>query len=242
MEQVNILCMKWGAKYPAEYVNKLHGMVARNLSRPHRFICLTDDAEGLNAQIETFPIPPMPVDTSQGPERCWTKILTFSDSLYDIKGQCLYLDLDIVIIDKIDELFALEGEVIIIKDWSKTDGTGNSSVYRFEMGRHSDVLQEFVDRWPEVSREHRNEQEYISAALLRKGALSYWPEKWCRSFKRHSCHPFPKSLVMMPRIPEGVKIIVFHGHPHPDEAIVGRSGFWYRFVRPTTWINDYWHS
>lgn len=218
-------------------------MVSRNLSLPHRFICLTDDTEGLNPQIETFAIPPMPVDTSEGPERCWTKIITFSDSLYDIQGQCLFLDLDIVIIDQIDDLFTLEGEVIIIRDWNKKSiqrGTGNSSVYRFEIGRHGYVLQEFVDRWPDVRQEHRNEQEFISSVLLRKGVLSYWPEEWCRSFKRHSCHSFPQSLYKVPRIPEGAKILVFHGHPHPDEAVMGRSGFWYRFVRPTKWIMDYW--
>lgn len=240
MEKVNILCMKWGKKYPADYVNRLHSMVARNLSIPHRFICFTDDSEGFDTSIETFPIPTLPVDISNTPERCWTKILTFSENLYDIQGKCLYLDLDIIILDSIDEMFTVEGDVIIIRDWSKQDGTGNSSVYRFEAGSHPEVLREFVERWPQVMKDHRNEQEYVSSVLLREGALTYWPEKWCRSFKRHCCHSLPKSLFVMPQIPTGAKIIVFHGRPNPHEAIRGESGFWYRSVRPTTWINDYW--
>jgi len=31
----------------------------------------------------------------------------------------------------------IPGEVMIIKDWIKKDGTGNSSVYRFEVGAHA---------------------------------------------------------------------------------------------------------
>ena len=239
MNQVNVLCMKWGTKYPADYVNRLQRMVARHLSIPHRFICLTDDASGFNDKIESFPIPTMPVDVS-GPERGWTKILTFSQQLYDIKGQSLFLDLDLLVVSNIDELFSVEGDVLIIKDWLKRDGTGNSSVYRFEMGRHSDVLQEFVDRWPGVKKDYRNEQEFISAVLLRKGALQYWPESWCRSFKRHCLQSFPLSLFRTPEIPGGAKIIVFHGHPHPDEAVRGHSGKWYRFMKPAPWIQDYW--
>ena len=43
-EIVTVLCMKWGAKYGPDYVNRLYGMVARHLRRPFRFVCLTDDA------------------------------------------------------------------------------------------------------------------------------------------------------------------------------------------------------
>lgn len=240
MYPVNILCMKWGVKFHSDYVNRLYRAVARHLSLPHRFVCLTDDSAGLDPNIETFPIPDMPIDIS-GPERGWTKILTFNDQLYDLRGQCLFLDLDVLIIDSIDEFFTLKGDVWIIKDWLKRDGTGNSSVYRFEIGQHPDVLDDFIRRWPEVKNQYRNEQEFISAALLKKQALSYWPDNWCRSFKRHCMHRFPTSLVKIPQLPESAKIIVFHGHPNPDEAIMGKAGKWYRFMRPTPWIKRHWH-
>lgn len=239
MKPVIILCMKWGTKYPADYVNKLQRMVARHLTRPHRFVCLTDDVSGLDERVECFPIPTMPVDIS-GPERGWTKILTFSESMYGLQGQCLFLDLDLLIIDKIDDLFNVDGDVLIIKDWLKRNGTGNSSVYRFEIGRHSDVMQEFIDRWPGLKNDYRNEQEFISAVLLRKDALRYWPDAWCKSFKRHCLQPFPMSLLKSPQPPRGAKIIVFHGHPHPDEAIRGHSGKWYRFMNPAPWVRDLW--
>lgn len=239
MDPVNILCMKWGVKFHAEYVNRLYRAVARHLSLPHRFVCLTDDTTGLDANIETFPIPAMPVDIT-GPERGWTKIVTFSEQLYDLRGQCLFLDLDVLIKGSLDDFFTLAGDVVIIKDWLKRDGTGNSSVYRFEIGRHPEVLQEFIRRWPNVKNQYRNEQEFISAELLKKQALSYWPDTWCCSFKRHCMHSFPLSLIQAPQPPAAAKIIVFHGHPNPDEAIAGDAGKWYRFMRPTPWIKQYW--
>lgn len=239
MSLVNVLCMKWGVKYPAEYVNKLRSAVARNLALPHRFVCLTDDASGLDPSIETFPIPAMPVDIS-GPERGWTKILTFSDRLYDLEGQCLFLDLDLLIMQSIDEVFRYPGDVLIIKDWLKRDGTGNSSVYRFEIGKHPQVLQEFIARWPALKQEYRNEQEFISAVLLKHNALQYWPNGWCKSFKRDCMHPFPLSLIKTPSQPLDAKFVVFHGHPNPHEAIAGKTGKWYRFMRPTPWIAQFW--
>ncbi|MEX1168146.1 MAG: glycosyltransferase, partial [Hydrogenophaga sp.] len=56
-EMVNVLCIKWGKKYGPDYVNKLHNMVARHLHRPFRFVCLTDDNAGIDANIEVKPIP-----------------------------------------------------------------------------------------------------------------------------------------------------------------------------------------
>lgn len=56
-EVVNVVCMKWGTKYPALYVNNLASMVKRNLTLPYRFVCFTDDPTGLDNDIETFPLP-----------------------------------------------------------------------------------------------------------------------------------------------------------------------------------------
>ena len=38
----NVICIKWGDKFGANYVNSLYNMVERNLTLPHRFICFTD--------------------------------------------------------------------------------------------------------------------------------------------------------------------------------------------------------
>lgn len=237
---VNIICMKWGTKYSAEYVNKLQRMVARNLSLPHRFICLTDNGAGVNESVETFAIPDIGIDLN-GPERGWNKLVTFSASLYDLSGACLFLDLDLLIVGSLDELFAQLGDVLIIRDWLKKDGTGNSSVYRFTLGAHADLLADFQTNADAIKKRYRNEQEYLSAYLLGKNALGYWPDSWCRSYKRHCLHNFPMSLFKIPAVPTGAKVIVFHGHPNPDDAILGKTRKWYRFARPAKWIETLWN-
>ena len=214
-------------------------MVSRNMSRTFRFICLTEDGEGTHENVEIFPLPELSVDLA-GPERGWNKLAVFAETLYDLKGKVLCLDLDLIITGSLDDLFDYPGEVMIIKDWIKKDGTGNSSVYRFEVGAHPEVLAEFEKSFEKIKKAHRNEQEYLSAALMAKGALKYWPDEWCRSFKRHCLQPFWFLVARETRVPDNARVIVFHGKPDPHEAIEGVSGKWYRRFRPATWVADHW--
>ena len=78
----NIICMKWGDKFGPEYVNRLHTMVEKNLTIPHRFVCFTDNGEGLNEGIEIRPLPEMTLDKSL-PERGWRKLTVFQEKLAD---------------------------------------------------------------------------------------------------------------------------------------------------------------
>lgn len=238
-EVVNVLCMKWGTKYPADYVNRLYSMVARNIRRPFRFVCLTDDNSDLSENIEFFPLPELSVNLD-GPERGWNKLSVFSQELYDLKGKVLCLDLDLIITGDLDDLFDYPGAVMIIKDWVKRDGTGNSSVYRFEVGAHPEVLSEFEASFEKIKAVYRNEQEYLSAILMQKNALVYWPDNWCRSFKRHCLRPWSFFIARETKIPADARVIVFHGKPDPHDAIGGESGKWYRRFKPATWINEHW--
>ncbi|MCY1546355.1 hypothetical protein D9M68_823470 [compost metagenome] len=86
----------------------------------------------------------------------------------------------------------------------------------------------------------RNEQEFITLYLARQGKLSYWPDTWCRSFKRHCLRGGIMGWFLPPTIPEGARIIAFHGKPNPPDAIAGVSGKWYRRVLPTQWVADHW--
>tara|TARA_B100000242_G_scaffold141367_1_gene100523 strand:- start:1927 stop:2652 length:726 start_codon:yes stop_codon:yes gene_type:complete len=236
---VNIICMKWGDKYDASYVNKLYNMVSRNLIREFRFICLTDNNSGLLSSIESYEIPKL--NLPEGiPERGWTKLVTFSKNIFDIKGQCLFLDLDLIIVDNIDQFFDLHGDFFIIKDFVRKDTTGNSSVYRFEMGKFSDVLDNFEKNFKKIRAKFRNEQEYLSDYMLKNHSLKYWPIEWCQSFKKNCVQKGLKQFFLAPLLPKNAKIIIFHGKPNPPEALKGRSGKWYRKVLPTLWVAEHW--
>ncbi len=238
----NIICMKWGTKFAPDYVNRLACRVRAHMPLPYRFVCFTDDAMGIDqttyerGTIEIRPLPPMDLSASL-PERGWRKLTVLGDQLSDLEGQALFLDLDLVVFGDLTPFFELPGEFRIIHDWSRPwRVTGNSSVFRFELGRHGDVLDRFVRAGEVVRRQYRNEQEYLSAAMHRKGILQYWPDDWCRSFKRHCMRRFPLCHFLPPTCPADTKILVFHGHPHPTEAAAGWQRGWRRRVLPAEWV------
>lgn len=245
MQVVNVLCIKWGTKYGPEYVNKLRAMIARNLTRPHRFICLTDDQAGIDRSIEVQGIPQVGIRDFDE-RRPWTfghgwlKLCCLANPLYDVTGPTLFVDLDVVIVDNIDCFFDEPGEFLVIKEWDKRDETGNTSAFRYRAGAHADALGYLNQNLGQVLKSVRNEQEYITGFIARQGKLKYWPAAWCRSFKRHCVRGGIAGWFLPPQIPPGAKIIAFHGKPNPPDAIVGRSGKWYRRVLPTQWVADNW--
>lgn len=242
---VNVLCIKWGKKYGPEYVNKLRAMVARHLKRPHRFVCFTDDRVGILPDVEVFDIPQVGFEDFDQRKpwtfgHGWLKLTSFHAPLYDLSGPTLFLDLDIVIVDSLDPFFEVPGQFVVIREWDKSDGTGNTSVYRYEIGAHTDALAHLARDPQAAMADVRNEQEYITHFLNKQGKLSYWPDEWCRSFKRHCVRRGIMGWFKPPHLPEGARIVAFHGIPNPPDAIAGRSGKWYRRVMPTAWVAEHW--
>lgn len=236
---VNIICMKWGTKYHAHHVNQLFASVKFHLKRPYRFICFTDDSKDICAAVETMPLPSF--RNAEGVDRGWPKLAMFSPELADITGTALFLDLDIVIVGGLDEFFDLQGDFWIIKDWKRPWRlTGNSSVFRFEIGQMPDVLENFDNNFEVITKRYRNEQEYLSHYLFQKDKLQYWPSTWCQSFKYTLIPIFPRNFWQTPKPGLDARIIVFHGCPKPEEAIYGISNKWYRFYKPARWIADTW--
>ena len=54
---LTVVCVKWGSKYGAEYVNRLAAGVQRNLTLKHRIVCFTDDREGIDEGIDIATLP-----------------------------------------------------------------------------------------------------------------------------------------------------------------------------------------
>lgn len=237
---VNVICIKWGNRYGPHYVNRLHAMVRRNLSLEHRFVCLTDDGHGLAPGIEVLPIPEIHVP----PEKAvspWRKLALFAPTIGDLSGKTLYLDLDVVILDSIDCFFTHSEKFTIIENWTQRGRKiGNSSVFCFRIGQHADVLGYYSSHMDEIYEQYSNEQTYLS---MRIGDLVFWPEQWCRSFKFHAIPRGVSRYFRPPAPPEDCRILVFHGHPNPHEAITGDYGRKLRkFFRPAPWIKDYWRE
>lgn len=94
---INIVCLKWGDKYSADYVNRLYTMVSRNYNKEFRFYCCTEDSNGINPKVNIIPLPKYDI------EKWWWKLWFFSEK-FPITGKCLYFDLDTVIQNDITPL------------------------------------------------------------------------------------------------------------------------------------------
>ena len=129
----HVLCVKWGNKYISKYANVLKNMVSRHTTVPYQFHCITDDANGLDADINVIKLPNHPWIKTW-----WSKLWMFSPDM-PLKGNLLFFDLDVVIFDNIDVLFTHNpGKFNIIRDFNrcrvKDWKQSNSSVMKWESG------------------------------------------------------------------------------------------------------------
>ncbi|NCY02867.1 MAG: glycosyl transferase [Planctomycetia bacterium] len=242
---VNIITLKWGTRYGPEFVNRLRGAVARHLRLEHRFVCFTDDPTGLDSGIVTHPIPPLdlPDDKARTP---WRKIGLFSDEL-PIRGPSLFLDLDLLVVGSIDCFFTHAPDRIpIIHNWveaykvfKRRPEIGNSSVFRWEAGACGGIVRQYYSEKEWALKTFWPPQTYLTHCI--RDRMVYWPEEWVCSFKRHCIPAFPLNHFLAPKMPEGVRIVVFHGRPDPDEAIMGYRGTKpHHRCLPTPWVAEHW--
>jgi hypothetical protein len=220
----NVLCVKWGSKFSADYVNRLYNMGERHLTLTHRFICLTDDPTGLHPLIETRPL------LRKELKHSYTKFELFEKKLHDIEGQILFLDLDVVINNSIDDLFLYEpdAEFVSIKDWSVD--CINASCMRFNAGEHSYI----VDNWFEALETRFTVEEYFDPVLNGKKNLYHdlnsFPPVVYRGDQEWTTTQLKENDINIIYYPSDwlqsytygydmdSKIIVFHGTPKPHEV------------------------
>lgn len=240
-----VVCTKWGDKFGAEDVNRLYRMVRHAVTGDLRFVCVTDQTDGILDAVETRPLVDVPV-VGIHDNRGWKKLGLFapSEQLGGLAGPTLYLDLDVVVVDALDPLFEIDGAFRVIKDYKplryRHGYTGNTSAFRFHAGGHTDLLDDLRATGEAVFTRFRNEQEFISHYMQTRGLLAYWPRPWCVSFKHDCVRKLPMGAFADPVKPEGAKVVVFHGTPKPqDAATVGGGSKWYRVVRPAPWLADY---
>ncbi|NBV54338.1 MAG: hypothetical protein EBR79_01335 [Proteobacteria bacterium] len=262
--------MKWGSRYGAEYVNRLYRGIVRHTKGPVQLVCFTDDKVGIVPEVDCRPLP----DFSGVPEHLavkpWRKLTLWRADLgKDLVGRdALVLDVDLVITGPLDGFFGFEpGKFAVWRNPTKPQsGVGNTSVFRFRVGSHPEICARFMAAPEQVwNEEFRIEQELISARLgdgraakvaLREAARNdpfyaglgeqvFWPTGWVVSFKEDLLPVWPLRFFYPPRLPQAVRIVVFHGKPDPDEA---RDGRWpvrgwkriYKYVRPTKWVGENW--
>lgn len=265
-----ILCMKWGNKYPARYVNILYASVARNITGPFRFICMTDDANDLQQGIEVHPIPELGCQIPPEVPGIWRKTVLWSPGLCGLNGPALFIDLDVVITGNLDAFFEYgrPEDVLLARNPVKfTERLGQSSIFRFPVGGHTYMLDNLRSDPAGVSRKYRFEQRYTTRCI--RGGIKFWPKGWVAHFRFHCLGSWVLRYFRPARLPDSAKVVIFPGHPNPEDAVVGK---WYpdseprtplghfldletprkrgyrwrrhitRFLLPVPWVSEHWRE
>ena len=252
MSAVNIMCIKWGTLFGPEYVNRLYSGVRRNLSRPVRFMCMTEHADGLHPDIEVLELPVEPfademakalaVANRQGAMR---KVSLFKPGLVpDLEGPVLGFDLDVVITGSLDEIVDLApGTIAMRHDWTearKGRPTGHGSVFRFDPAIHAYLYDDLAaNSYQEVEKARGSEQRYTSHKAMDNNQFTYIPGDWVVSYK-YDCNPFPGNYWRAPQLPDAAKVVCFHGRPKMPDAVAGYSGSFIRRSKPCDWLQEHW--
>ena len=152
MIPINIVCLKWGNKYGAEYVNRLHAAIKKNTTTHFKFHCFTDDSTGLHSSIIIHDLKYKNLET------WWNKLYLFSDEISIPKGERIfYVDLDTLITNNVDHLLKHKSsKLVALRDFyhgiAKSAGVLGSGLMTWNHGAFTNIWLTFIAN-PQIAME-----------------------------------------------------------------------------------------
>lgn len=220
-----LLLYKTGGEYDISYAKMLTAAIKRNITLEHEVLLLTDAVyneyyplikEGIVDEIYML---------SHGLPGWWSKI-----ELFRIPGPVLYFDLDTVIVDNIDAVVEtvldLTNEIMMLKGFYRPDkcsgilgwNTDLTRVYNLyikdylpkaKFSERHNALRMAVD-----NKTYRGDQEWLQRAFIDLHQVSIFIQD-----KLPGCVcSYKVNIQQSEIIPDGVRIVCFHGKPRPHEV------------------------
>lgn len=212
MSELTVVCWKWNGwrknMYDASHVNTLHRMVSENLHIPHRFVCVTDDPEGV--RCETIPLWEQPHNIQTGVDRpnCWRRLKIFSPEAKEIFGErVLSIDLDVVVLGDLtplitdDDFKAMKGKASPLNGSMFLHKTGTRTKVWEGLSRHAPDLISMHERKTDV-RHYGSDQAWMSFKM--PDAPVWTPEDGAYHF-----------TLVGNELPENCRIMFFAGSNKP---------------------------
>ena len=235
---LDVVTFKWRSPrgyrstFSAEHVNTLAAMVARHLPLPHRFTCITDDAEGIASHIRVLPLwddfasVPSPHGANQ--PSCYRRLKLFAPDAAEWMGErILCLDLDCIITGDMTPLVDRPEDFVA---WGDTHPKTpyNGSMWLLKTGARPKVWTDFDPaRSPAIGRKLGylgSDQAWISACLGPR------EPKWTTADGVYSyrCHIAPRGNAL----PSNARIVVFHGAVDP----------WGKKAQAMPWVREHYRG
>lgn len=259
-----IVCINWGTKYGAPYINRLYQMVKANITPPFRFVCFTDAREGVSSEVECFDLPEMPGFMPENTIGQWPKSRLWAPELGDLEGPFLFIDLDVVITGSLDAFFEFgkPEDVVLARNAAKPlQKLGQTSIYRMPVGALAPLQETFAADPQAVADKYRFEQHFVTKTA--PNGVVFWPRGWVRHFRIECIPKFPFNYFFETRPPKDARVIIFAGALNPPDAIKGQfrgktpylppvehikralttQNKWMavrQYLRPARWVEEIW--
>lgn len=213
----NFVCVYWGNKYPYDYVQKLYNMVERHTTIDYNFIALTEDLTLKRKVTGDIEVRKLPHHDYEG---WWNKLQMFCPEL-QLEGNNLYMDLDVVILDNIDDMFTFGDDETfgVINNFNLSTKIFNSSVLKFNNKTATRLIwHPWLQNRNHLKRE-AGDQDVISMLVNHKPETKVMPNQWTFSYKWFSREKprYHKTEWTFEKDPNA-KVAVFHGNPNPHES------------------------
>ncbi len=232
----SVVCWRWKpapgyrSDYPAKTVNVLKAMVDRWYPHPHRFICVTDDPDGIDPSVEIVPAWNDFADLTSPHGRknpaCYRRLRMFHPEIGRVFGQrFVSLDLDVVLTGEVSPLWNRPEPFVAWGDTNPMPGSHyNGSMILLTAGSRSQVWTRFDPTRSPAQALHAgcwgSDQGWLSY-ILGPGEAKWTKADGVYSFRNH---------LKSQRLPENARLVSFHGRLDP----------WHAEAQAIDWVRRYW--
>ena len=236
-----VVCFQWNngfREYKPEHVNRVAAGYRRHISRPHRFVCITDETEGFSDDVEIMPLPEeakylTDIPSPHGPKypSSYRRLWAFSKEAECLGDTILMTDIDCIVTGSVDPLVDYMDECGADfvgwkppSTWAGVNRVAGGS-WLLRAGTHHFVWSGFSDagiKAAEAAGQRGSDQAWISYCLADHSAL--WP-------KGHGIYEAQWMRTNGFRLlPEEARIVHFNGRKKP----------WHEDMQSIAWIKENW--
>lgn len=231
---LSLILWKWHsahyrAKFTGDHVNAVARMARRNYRGELRVICVTDDATGIDPDVEVLPDwrdwAAIPSPHGKGAPACYRRLRGFHPDIAQHFGpRFVSLDLDVVIVGDMTPVWDRDDDFVGLRD-AYHPRQLNGSMWLLRSGSRPDVWTDFAAakarRAAALAGYRGSDQAWMTYKLLaeptwEKGAGIY-------SYRRNI-------LADGNRLPPDARMVTFHGQTKP----------WDANAQAIEWVREHW--
>ncbi len=194
-----------GQVYDYNYVNALSNAIAKHVTIPYTFTCLTDNPSKFNSNVHKI------IKLKHSFPKWWSKIELFRPEIFDDTSQVFFLDLDTVITNNINDIVSYDGDFCGLRDFYKVVTLG-SGLLSWKPNKCHHIYKQFLTKCDYVmANTPEGDQKWIDSQIKQ---MDYFQDLYGRkiiSWKKDCLNNNKIS------IPKSASIVCFHGIPKPHE-------------------------